>query len=85
MFGVKACAAEAFDPFRKALIDNFEKGWKRLMEYDWASTGAYLTHEKPQYPLSVAHWMETMESGTGGFDKAFSEANSFHCFDFLAM
>ena len=74
--GVDACTAEAFDPFRKALIENFETGWKELMKYDWASTRSYLTREMaPVYPLSVVHWMETRNSGTGGYDRAFSEVS----------
>jgi len=72
-FGVNACTAEAYDPFRKALIDDFEKGWEQLMEYDWASVRSYLVQEKPEYPLSVVHWMETRNTGTGGYDRAFSE------------
>jgi hypothetical protein len=75
VFGVDACTAEAYDPFRKALVDNFEKGWEKLMEYDWASTRSYLTREKPNYPLPVVHWMENRDSGTGGFDQAFSEVS----------
>jgi hypothetical protein len=74
--GVDACTAKAFDQFRKGLIDDFEKGWKELMKYDWASTRSYLTREKPQYPLSVVHWMETRNSGTGGYDRAFSEVRT---------
>ena len=73
--GVDACTAEAFDPFRQALIDNFQRGWRKLMEYDWASTRSYLTRETPAYPLSVVHWMETRNSGTGGYDRAFSEVS----------
>lgn len=74
VYGVNACTAAAYDPFRKALIDNFDKGWEELMKYDWASTRSYLAREKPNYPLSVIHWMETRNSGTGGFDRAFAEA-----------
>jgi len=74
--GVDACTAEAFDQFREALIDDFEKGWEKLMKYDWASTRSYLTRETPQYPLSVVHWMETRNSGTGGYDRAFSEVRN---------
>jgi hypothetical protein len=70
--GVDACTAQAFDRFRQPLIDDFETGWEELMEYDWASTRSYLTREKG-YPLSVVHWMETRDSGTGGYDRAFSE------------
>jgi len=44
------------------------------MMYDWASTRAYLTQEYPKYPLPVVHWMETRNSGTGGFDVAFAES-----------
>ncbi|KAF7357173.1 L-amino acid oxidase 1 [Mycena sanguinolenta] len=73
VFGVDACTAAAFDPFRKALIDDFDEGWKELMKYDWASTRSYLARESPKYPLSVVHWMETRDSGTGGFDRAFAE------------
>ena len=73
VYGVDACTAAAYDPFRKALIDNFDNGWEELMKYDWASTRAYLAREKPNYPLSVIHWMETRNSGTGGFDQAFAE------------
>ena len=75
VYGVNACAAQAYDPFRKALIEDFEKGWERLMAYDWASTTSYLTQGAPKYPLEVVQWMETRSSGTGGFDRAFSEAS----------
>ena len=75
VFGVNACTAAAYDPFRKALIDNFDKGWEDLMKYDWASTRSYLMRERPNYPLSVVHWMETRDSGTGGFDRAFAEVS----------
>ena len=73
VYGVNACTAAAYDPFRKALIDNFDKGWEELMKYDWASTRSYLSQGDPKYPLSVIHWMETRNSGTGGFDRAFAE------------
>lgn len=78
VFGMSACRAAAFDQFRKALIDNFAKGWEELMKYDWASTRAYLAREKPNYPLPVVHWMER-GSGTGGFDRAFSEVSIYLC------
>jgi len=70
---VNACTAAAYDTFRKALIDNFPEGWKKLLEYDWASTRSYLTQEA-KYPQSVAHWMETRDAGTGGFDRALAES-----------
>lgn len=79
VYGVDACAAEAYDPFRKALVENFDKGWAELMKYDWASVRSYLTQGEPKYPLSVVHWMENRSSGTGGFDRAFSEVRTFIC------
>jgi hypothetical protein len=75
VFGVNACTAAAYDPFRKDLIENFDKGWEELMKYDWASTRSYLMQEKPKYPFSVVHWMENRSSGTGSFDRAFSEVS----------
>ena len=75
-YGLNACTAEAFDPFRKGLIDNFDEGWKELMKYDWASTRSYLSQGRPQYPLPVIHWMETRNSGTGGYDEALSEVSN---------
>ncbi|KIK52447.1 hypothetical protein GYMLUDRAFT_180125, partial [Collybiopsis luxurians FD-317 M1] len=74
IYGADACIYAAYDPFRKALVKNFDQGWKKLMEYDRASTRTYLTYEKPQYPMPVAYWLETRASGTDGFDCAFSEA-----------
>jgi hypothetical protein len=77
-FGVDACAAAAYDPFRKALIKDFKTGWNKLMEYDWASTRSYLAQGMdPKYPLPVVHWMETRDVGTGGFDRAFAEVRIF--------
>jgi hypothetical protein len=77
-FGASACAAQAFDPFREDLIgDNYKAGWENLMKYDWASTRSYLAREMdPKYPLPAVHWMETRNSGTGGYDHAFSEAST---------
>ena len=75
LFGVKACTAAAFDPFRKALLDDFDKGWAKLMAYDGHSTRTYLTQVE-KYPLSVVHWMETRNSGTGGLDVAFAEVST---------
>ena len=72
LYGVNALTSQAYDPFRKALIENFDEGWEKLLKFDWASTRSYLTQEA-KYPQSVAHWLETRSSGTGGFDKAFAE------------
>ena len=84
-FGVNACAAAAYDPFRTALIDNFEQGWEELMKYDWASAISYLMREGPKYPLPVIHWMETRNTGTGGFDRAFAEVSISALFNGLAL
>ncbi|KDR69964.1 hypothetical protein GALMADRAFT_145015 [Galerina marginata CBS 339.88] len=74
VFGVNACIGAAFDPFRAALVADFDKGWEELMKYDWASARSYLAREKPQYPLPVVHWLETRNGGgAGSFDRAFSE------------
>jgi hypothetical protein len=76
VFGVEACTSAAYDQFRKDLMDDWEIGWKKLMEYDWASTRSYLTQEA-KYPPSVVQWMETRTNGTASFDKAFSEVRMF--------
>jgi len=76
VFGVNACIAAAFDQFRADLIADFDEGWEKLMEYDWASARSYLTREKPQYPLSVVQWLETRNGGgTGSFDRSLSEVS----------
>ncbi|KAH9955575.1 hypothetical protein BC827DRAFT_1378989 [Russula dissimulans] len=72
LYGLNACTLEALDKFRKPLLDNFDEGWRKLLEYDWASTRSYLMQEV-KYPPSVAHWMETRDTGTGGFDQALAE------------
>ncbi|PPQ70504.1 hypothetical protein CVT24_013274, partial [Panaeolus cyanescens] len=70
--GADACASIAFDGFRKALVDDPEKGWQKLMEYDWASTRAYMA-QGPKFPLSVIQWMEDRNDSTGAYDQALSE------------
>ena len=74
VFGVNACTAAAYDPVRKALIDDFEQGWEELMRYDWATTRSYLTRGEPNYPLSVVQWIEDRNIG---FDRGFSEVGIF--------
>ncbi|KAF5343736.1 hypothetical protein D9757_014641 [Collybiopsis confluens] len=73
IFGADACLYAAYDPFRAALVEDFDQGWEKLMAYDRSSVRSYLTHEA-QYPIPVAHWLETRNSGTGGFDSSFAEA-----------
>lgn len=70
--GVEALLADAYGPFKEKLIENFEKGWEHLMEYDNHSVRTYLGQVKG-YPFSVITWMETMDSSTLSYDLAFSE------------
>jgi hypothetical protein len=40
--------------FRKALVHNFDDGWKQLMEYDGYSMRTYMSLVDPQYPDAVS-------------------------------
>ncbi|PPR01357.1 hypothetical protein CVT24_006311 [Panaeolus cyanescens] len=73
VYGVAACSSIAFDGFRKELLADYKKGWDALMQYDWASTRAYLSQYGPKFPLSVIQWMETQNGSTRGYDHALSE------------
>jgi hypothetical protein len=44
---------EKLDPFREALVADFEKGWNFLMGYDAHSFRTYMTLEDPKYPTTV--------------------------------
>ncbi|KAK0213580.1 hypothetical protein IW262DRAFT_1466891 [Armillaria fumosa] len=66
--GVDRWLGECFTPFKKLLAENWEKGWKKLMEFD-----EYSARTKKAYPNSAINWMERMNTGTGLFDMAFSE------------
>jgi len=70
--GVEALLAEAYDPFKVRLIEDFEKGWEHLMKYDNHSARTYLGQVKG-HPFSVIGWMETMDTSTLSYDLAFSE------------
>jgi len=70
VIGLNACVGAAYDPFRKILLEDFDKGWEELMKYDSYSTRSYLMQK---YPFSVVHWMENRTGGTGSFDQAFPE------------
>ncbi|CUS12591.1 unnamed protein product [Tuber aestivum] len=72
LVGVAALLAEAYDPFKKKLVENFEEGWEYLMQFDSHSTRTYLGQVK-SYPFSVIDWMETMDTSTLTYDLAFSE------------
>ncbi|RPA94806.1 hypothetical protein L873DRAFT_1792715 [Choiromyces venosus 120613-1] len=71
LVGVEALLAEAYDPFKNKLVDDFKTGWKYLMTYDYLSTRGYLGQIKG-YPFSVIEWMETMDNSTLAYDQAFS-------------
>ncbi|SJL08495.1 uncharacterized protein ARMOST_11859 [Armillaria ostoyae] len=70
----------------KLLAENWEKGWKKLMEFDQYSARTFMMLpfdienedgtcflKKKAYPNSVINWMERTNTGTGMFDTAFSE------------
>ncbi|KAF8492942.1 amine oxidase [Gautieria morchelliformis] len=65
---------EKLERFRKPLVDDFDKGWEFLMQYDAHSFRTYMTMQDPKYPSSVVDWCETMDSGTSLFDGALTEA-----------
>lgn len=44
---------EKLDQFKKALIKDFDEGWKFLMEHDSYSFRTYMTLAEPKYPNSV--------------------------------
>ena len=70
--GVDALLADAYDPFKEKLIENFEAGWEHLMEYDDHSVRTYLGQVKG-YPFGVITWMETMDGSTLSYNLALSE------------
>ncbi|PWW76289.1 amine oxidase [Tuber magnatum] len=70
--GVEALLADAYDPFKKKLVENFKEGWKYLMQFDNHSPPTYLSQVKG-HPFSVIQWMETMDASTLSYDLAFSE------------
>lgn len=70
---------EAFDPYKKKLADNFEKGFAELMRADDFSTREFLKRggpdgEQRHYDFFSIQWMETMNTSTNLFDQAFSES-----------
>jgi monoamine oxidase len=74
----------AIEPYLEAMKVDFNSGFDNLMTVDTVSTRAYLlgllNNNKP-LPPSVINWMETMDTGTGLYDKAFSET-VMDAFDF---
>lgn len=72
-----------FDPFKSAMTGNFETGFKTLMGYDGYSTRqvlqdppAAITGPTTSKPLDffTIQWLETNNTGSGLFDRAFSES-----------
>ncbi|KAH8096667.1 hypothetical protein BXZ70DRAFT_895787 [Cristinia sonorae] len=65
-------------PFRKALVENFEKGWRMLMKYDAYSTRGFMTIKGSDgvgtYSTKVVDYLETFGAGSGMYDQALSEA-----------
>ncbi|ENI06054.1 hypothetical protein COCC4DRAFT_39946 [Bipolaris maydis ATCC 48331] len=72
-----------FDPFKSMMTGNFEAGFKTLMEYDGYTTRQILqnpptaiagpTTLKPLDFFTI-QWLETNNTGSGLFDRAFSES-----------
>ncbi len=84
--GVNHWLGECFTPFKDLFVENWEKGWTKLMEFDQYSARTFMMLpfdiknedgtcflKKQAYPNSAINWMERMNTGTGLFDMAFSE------------
>jgi len=78
--GVNHWISECFEPFRKAFVEDWDKGWNLLMEYDQHSARSFMGSKfndehvvKKAYPDAAINWLERMSTGTGLFDMAFSE------------
>ncbi|KAF3930142.1 hypothetical protein ABW19_dt0208437 [Dactylella cylindrospora] len=70
---------EAFGPYKKALGENFDKGFDKLMTADDFSTREFLKRggpdgSQPHYNFFAIQWMETQDTSTNLFDQAFSES-----------
>ncbi|KAJ7495560.1 flavin-containing amine oxidoreductase-domain containing protein [Mycena latifolia] len=62
--------------YKDALVQNWSKGWERLMKVDGWSTRGYLAYEGTggeKWSSDVINYMETMQTGTGLWNSAFSE------------
>lgn len=64
----------AFDSFKKKMHADFDTGFRALMEQDHFSVRAYLRTFMGQYPQELIDYLETLDSATGHYDDAFSEA-----------
>ncbi|RYP09077.1 hypothetical protein DL764_001498 [Monosporascus ibericus] len=70
---------EAFGPYKRALADDFESGFEKLMAVDDFSTREYLRRGGSDgtgrhHDFHSIQWMETQNTSTGLFDQAFSES-----------
>jgi monoamine oxidase len=75
----KDIAGDAFQPYKDALKDDFNKGWDKLMKADSFSTREYLKVGGPEgketkYDYFTIQWAETQNTSTNLFDQAFSES-----------
>ncbi|KAK4449750.1 putative L-amino-acid oxidase precursor [Podospora aff. communis PSN243] len=69
----------AFGPYKKAMAEDFDKGFEALMKVDDFSTREFLKRggpdgTLPKYDFSAIQWLETQDTSTNLFDQAFSES-----------
>ncbi|TFY52279.1 hypothetical protein EVG20_g10620 [Dentipellis fragilis] len=80
----KKWISEAIDPYREKFreaykkpvsqrLRQFEEAWDYLMQQDHHTTRGYMQSKVEPYPEPVVHWLETVDSGTGFFNYAFTE------------
>ena len=75
VYGVEACFVAAFQPFKDALVRDFNVGWDVLMKYDGFSTRAFLL-QVVGYPAAVVEWIEIWHGGTGAFRGGFAQVRA---------
>ncbi|KAB8253768.1 hypothetical protein BDV32DRAFT_143456 [Aspergillus pseudonomiae] len=74
-----ALLENSFGPYKEAMRENFEVGFKMLLQVDDYSTREYLKRrgKAPNftgYDFYSIQWMETQNTSSGLFDQAFSES-----------
>ncbi|KAA1477082.1 FAD/NAD(P)-binding domain-containing protein [Dentipellis sp. KUC8613] len=77
--------SNVIDPYRKKFQDAYsecnetkrsaklQEAWDYLMKQDHHTTRSYMQTEREPYPEPVIQWIETFESATGSFNRAFTE------------
>ncbi|UKZ79119.1 hypothetical protein TrVFT333_006869 [Trichoderma virens FT-333] len=83
---VGAAMSTVFEPYKTALEEDFDTGFRLLLSVDDFSTREYLRRGGPngdresRYDFHTIQWMETLSTGTNLFDQAFAESvvDSFH-------